>query len=161
MALDFSGHYYMDGIDLWNYGVVVEKGSDDFLKYAPAKEVISHDWTDRNGTEVDTSNPLLQSRQIALQCQLYANSASDFQQKYDALIKHLLKPNLRRLQITELGSKTYYCRYKETTSFTRYTRLQGSSKIWVRFILVLQEPEPQLNSSLTFLVDEQGRYIVT
>jgi len=152
----------MDGKDLWTaYNVFVEAGSDDFLKYAAKKESITHDWMDSNGLDVDLSRYFLQSRQIALRCAIIAESTDEFFQKYHGFIADLIQPGPRRITIAEFGERSYYVYYRDCTLFDRFTRLKDVDKIACKFTLNLIETEPQVDSSLIYIVDEDGRFLVT
>jgi hypothetical protein len=161
MAHDLSGKMFIDGIDLWNYGCFVEKGGfDDFLKYAPKKEGIEHDWLDANGKEVDLSKVFLKEREISIPCVLIADSETDFWLKYSALIAHLTKPLQRRITVTQYDNQQYFVYYSQTTNFHRLTVIKNTTKVCCRFTLQFIENEPKINNAITFLVSQPGTFIV-
>ncbi|GAA0561515.1 hypothetical protein [Chitinophaga japonensis] len=159
-----TGQYYMDGADLWLvYGITISAGSDDLLKPPARKDSISHDWEDENGIDIDLSRVYLQSREVTLQCNLLADSEVDFWNKYNSFFAMLIKPDLRRLEVSEL-SKSFYVYYKEFPSFTRYTRIKkgpNAGKIAAQFQVTLVEAEPQIDSSNVYVIDEMNRFIIT
>lgn len=160
--MNAAGYYFIDGKDLWTiFGMFVEDGTDDFLKYPAKKESITHDWRDSNGLDVDTSRPFFTERQITLRIGMVVESENDFWLKYNAFLNQMMLPGLRRFEPTELGFRSFYCFYKECTSFTRFTRLKGTTKIGIKFTLSIVESEPSLENDTVFIVDEDGRFIVT
>ncbi len=163
--LDVSGYYFIDGIDLWTtFGLVVEEGSADMLQYAPKKESIKHDWMDSNGVEVDLSRIFFGPREIILKCAILCESEEEFWEKHDDFISHLIQPGKRRLSIKAHGERSYYVYYKECNNYTQVKALQGidtPKKVAARFSLVLEEPEPQVDASHTFLITEEGHFIIT
>ncbi|MFN3341905.1 MAG: hypothetical protein ACK40M_04365 [Flavobacteriales bacterium] len=160
-----EGLWFIDGIDLYlNFGIVIETGSADFLKPPPKKESIEHDWRDSNGREVDLERFFFDQREGALNMALIGTSEEDFREKLDNFIGHLTKPGLRRFSLKAHGDRSYYIYYKQTSNFTALKPLRGSDldgKVVYKFSILVVEPEPQLNPADTFLVDEEGRFIIT
>ncbi|GAA4328599.1 hypothetical protein [Flaviaesturariibacter amylovorans] len=157
-----TGKHFMDGMDLWTvYSLFVEGGSDDFLKYAAAKEGISHDWTDAHGVDVDLSRRFLAGRNISLKCGMLVASEAEFWLKYEALLNHLMKPEKRRIEVAEFGDRSFYVYYKDVSSLGRFTKIKDSDLIGIKFTLNLVENEPQLDNTNTFIVDETGRFLIT
>jgi hypothetical protein len=162
--MDWSGYYYMDGKDLWTaYNVVVEAGSDDFLKYAAKKESITHDWMDSNGLDVDLSRYFLQSRSITLKCAIITNTPAEFWNKYHGFIADFTQPGSRRITVAEFGERSFNVHYKDCSLFERFTRLKDGETIKVacKFTINLIEIDPSLENDLIYIVDEDGRFIVT
>ncbi|KAA2241667.1 hypothetical protein F0L74_17470 [Chitinophaga agrisoli] len=158
------GQYLMDGADLWLvYGVTISAGSDDLMKFPARKDSISHDWEDENGIDIDLSRVFFQSREASFQCNIIANDETDFWQKYSGFLAMLAKPDLRRLEIAEL-SRSFYVYYKGCNSFTRFTRIKSGAykgKITAQFSIALTERAPVIDSSNVYVVEEQGRFIIT
>lgn len=162
--MDLSGKYQFDGKDLWvAYSVFVESGSDDFLKYAAKKESITHDWMDSNGIDVDTSRVFVGPRDITLRCAIIVATEAEFWQKYTGFIADLTQPGSRRITVVEFGSRSFYCIYKDCGSFDRFTRLRDgtTTKIACKFSLTLTETNPNLPNDNIFIVDEEGRFLIT
>lgn len=162
--MDLSGFYYIDGKDLWTaYNVFVESGSDDFLQYPGKKESITHDWMDSNGVDVDLSRYFLEPRDITLRCAIIVDTPDQFWQKYTGFIADLTQPGTRRIEVAEFGSRSFNVHYKQCSDFTRFTRLKDEETIKVacKFTMVLVEPVPQLDNGNVFIVDEDGRFLVT
>lgn len=63
-----SGRFYLDGRDAYReYGVfVAEDGFGSLLTLPPLKAAAANDWPEEDGTEVDLSEPRLDSQQITL-----------------------------------------------------------------------------------------------
>jgi len=155
--------YFIDGIDILTvFGVSVEGGSDDFLKYPAKKDSITHDWQDANGLDVDLTKIFFNARPISLKCSILVSSEEEFWNRYQSFLAQLAKPGYRRIQITQFGEKSFYCFYKECTSFTRHTRLkENPGQIACKFTLNLLEGEPNIDYNNVFIVDEQGRFLIT
>lgn len=161
---NYSGFYQMDGKDLWTaYNLIVESGSDDFLKYPAKKESITHDWRDSNGIDIDLSRVFVNPREISLNCAIVVSDAAEFWNKYNGLIADLSQPGKRRITVVEFGSRSFFVAYSQCTNFSRLTRVKEgtATKIACKFTLVFIEPEPSLESSNIFIVDEEGRFLVT
>jgi hypothetical protein len=163
--MDATGLYYIDGKDLWTiFGVFVEAGSDDLLKYPAKKDSIEHDWMDADGIDVDLTRVYLSEREINLKMAIYATSEDDFWNKYNGFIAQMTQPELRRLQIKEFGMRSFFVYYKECTNYTRLTRVLDGTTTFIacKFNLKLVEPMPKPDDTGDqFLVDEDGRFIVT
>lgn len=163
--MDFSaasGRYWMDGRDLWDvFGVIVEDGSEGFLKLPAKKDSITHDWIDQDGIEVDLTNIFFHDRDITLTCVMIADNETDFWIKRSAFIAQLRQPGARRIEINELGARSFYVYYKENTGFNRYTRILEGNVV-CRFLILFCENEPtEPTSDDVFIVDEDGRFLVT
>ncbi len=159
-----TGQYYIDGADMWLvYGVTIRSGSDDLMKFPERKESISHDWQDENGIDIDLSRVFLQSREATFQLNILADSEANFWQQYGGFLAMLVKPGLRRLEISELSS-SFYVYYKSCQSFTRYTRLKvgpNAGKIAAQFSITLVEQAPNIDSRNVYVITEQDRFIIT
>ncbi|WP_343302845.1 hypothetical protein AAHN97_14970 [Chitinophaga niabensis] len=158
-----TGQYYIDGADLWLvYGMIIEDraGTDALLQFPERKESISHDWADENGLDIDLSRVYLKEKEFSLNISIQAAGESDFWDKYHKFLNMLRQPGLRRLEVSELAS-SYFVFYKSCTSFARRTRIKGSSKIAAQFSITLVEPSPQLDSTNVYIMDEEGRFLIT
>jgi hypothetical protein len=162
---DVSGFYFIDGIDLWTaFGLMIEEGSADFLRYPPKKVSIEHDWMDSNGIDVDLSRVFFGPREGVLNCAIFAESEDDFWTKHNQFIATMTQPNLRRLSIKAHGERSYNVYYKECNNYKQIKALKGldtAYKIVGRFSLVIVEPEPTIDASNVFIVDEDGRFLIT
>lgn len=164
MTRNHGQRHWMDGIDFWTYGVLVQKGDDGFLQYAPKKESLSHSWPDQNGTEVDLSQQYLDVREVTLQCALFADSEVNWWKNYNNFIGNVMKPGKRRITINQFGNRDYYVYFKNCNIFTRVTRLpesQNKAGIWAaNFSITVVENEPKLDAAQIFLVTEEGTFII-
>lgn len=68
--------YYLDGVDLREYGVYVSK-SQGLLDRPAIKERTKADWPDRNGVVTNHSKKRLQERTIVLSCFIKAEGQKD------------------------------------------------------------------------------------
>jgi hypothetical protein len=159
-----SGLYYMDGVDLGtNFSMIIEDGSADFLRFAPKKESITHDWGDANGIDVDLSRVFFKERSGTLNCAIITTSEVDFWPKYRAFISLLTQPGLRRLQLTAHGQQSYYIYYQECTSYKQVKSLKGDSAnplIAHKFSILVVEPNPKIDASNKFIVTANGKFLI-
>lgn len=156
-----SGRYYLDSVDLWNaYGLVVSSGVDEFLKIPERKDSITHDWMDRDGIDVDTTSNFFKEKDITLSVAIIGANEADFWDKYDKLLNHLKRPGTRRIEVTEL-KRYFFVFYKNCSSFTTLTRITSESKVACKFTMVFTENEPSINNTNQYLVDEEGRFLIT
>lgn len=163
--MNVTGYFFLDGIDIYTtFGVVIEEGSADFLRYPPKKNSIEHDWQDANGRDVDLSRIFFDQREGVLNCAIFATSEEDFWTKHEQFISQWMQPGLRRLIFKSHGERSYYVYYKETNNYSQIKALKGEDGerlVAGRFSLVIVEPEPQVDASHIFLVDGEGNFIVT
>jgi hypothetical protein len=163
--IDVSGRAFLDGIDLWTvFSVFIEEGSADFLRYPPKKESITRDWGDSHGVEVDLSRVFFGSREGVLNCAIITTSETDFWLKHNALISQLVQPEKRRLSFKSHGERSYYVYYKECNNYKSAAPLKGETDDGLfayRFSLVIVEPEPVVDASHVFLVNEDDVFIIT
>jgi hypothetical protein len=158
-----NGKYFLDGIDLATFAMIVEDGSADFLRFAPRKQSIQHDWGDANGIDVDLSRVFFKERTGTLNCAIITDTEEDFWNKHDAFITQFTQPGLHRLQITSHGQRSYFVCYQDCTTYKQVEPLTGSvldGLIAHRFSIQIMEPQPQINNKNIFLVDHNGKFII-
>ena len=156
-----SGRHFIDGVDLWtNYGMIVESGSDDFLKFPARKDSITHDWQDANGQDVDLSRVFFEDRDITLQMAIIVQDKATFWANWKAFMAMWAQPGTRRLTIAEF-EQSFFVFYKSCSAFTRFTRILEVDKIACKFTIVVNEPAPTFDNTDVFIVDEDGRFLVT
>jgi hypothetical protein len=160
MAYDFKISYEIDGLALYPaFGVGVESGSDDLLKFPKRKDSTSHDWLDENGIDVDLTRVFLESREATFDMWLMADNEDDFWTKYNNFCAYMVKPGLRRLTIAELG-KDYFVYYKEMKTLSRLTRIKETNKVAIKFTITFEEPDPTTSTEQVFIVDGEGSFII-
>jgi hypothetical protein len=169
MPVNATGLYYMDGMDLWtSFNIIIEKGTTEFLRKAPKKEGITHDWPDAHGIDTDVSQIFLAAREGTLNLAIIVDSEADFWVKHDLFFNTLLKPGLRRLEITAHQSKSYFIHYKSTGQYTQVQALTGKdealfgpNKVSAKFSITVVEPMPQINNGPTIIITHTGQAIIT
>jgi hypothetical protein len=163
--MDLSGRYWIDGMDIWTaFGLFVESGSDGFLNYPTRKDGISHDWLDSNGIDVDTSLNFLGPRDITLNFALLCSSESDYWVKYENFISRMIQPGMRRIQLAQFVGRSYQVYYKSCQNYHRFTKIIDADdlhKIASKFSVTFTETNPAPNSSDTFIVTEEGHFLIT
>jgi hypothetical protein len=159
--MERTGLHSIDGKDLWTvFGIVVQEGSNDFLKFPARKESITHDWRDSNGLDVDLSRIFFEQKPISLKCVMIAENEADFWAKHKGFLAEWAKPDTRAFHVGEF-KQTFYVYYDNCTGFDRFTRIKNSTKVVCEFTLNLFEKEPTLSSDDVFIVDEDGRFLIT
>lgn len=161
MPVDVKNTYFIDGYSLYTYfGIGVESGSADFLKFPDRKDSTSHDWKDENGLDVDLTRVFLAAREATLNMWLLADDENDFWTKYNLFLSSVTKPGLRRLTVSEFD-RDYYVYYKKMVTLTRLTRIKDTTKIGLKFSVTFIEQDPTTNAQPTYIVDNFNRFIIT
>lgn len=165
--MNYNGLWRIDGIDLWStYGIVLEEGSADFLKYAPKKESITHDWKDSHGIDVDLSRIFLGPKEGVLNFAILAKTTQEYFDKHDAFINLWIKSGTRRLEIASHNDRSYFIYYKETNNYNQLAPLKPGSPleeytIAHRFSMVVVEPEPKIYPGNVYIVTEDGKFLIS
>jgi hypothetical protein len=158
-----SGLYFLDSIDFAQFSMIVEDGSADFLKFAPRKASIQHDWGDANGVDIDLSRIFLKERSGTLNCAIITDTEDDFWLKHTAFITQFTQPGLHRLQITAHSQRSYFVCYQDCTNYRQIRALKGSTlegQVAHKFALQILEPQPRIDNQNIFLVDHNGKFII-
>ncbi|MBO9660355.1 MAG: hypothetical protein J7527_16155 [Chitinophagaceae bacterium] len=161
-----QGKWFINGKDLYStFGIIIESGTDGFLKWPDAKEGISRNYRDANGIDIDLSKIFFNFKEITLRCIILADSEDAFWSLRNGFMAEWAKGGYTRIQVTEFGNRSYYCYYKNMSDFTRFTPIRieesGDIKVACKFTLNIVEGEPNLDNLATFIVDEQGRHLIT
>ena len=161
------GQYSIDGKDFWTiFSIIVESGSSDFLKYPSKKESITRNWSDADGIDIDLSAIFFNARDISLRCAIIADDEADFWLKYEAFIVQWKQPGVHRIAVGDFGLRSFYCFYKDTTSFEKFTRISDEYdgnrvKVACKFTLNITEGEPKLNNNNVFIITQDNRFLIT
>ncbi|MGJ1420438.1 hypothetical protein ACR79T_12495 [Sphingobacterium spiritivorum] len=155
-----TSQYKLNNNDLYTiFGVLVEGGSNSFLAYPSRKDSMTHDFTDKNGLDIDLQDPRFNSREFTLNCALTASSVEDFWTKYNALFTELSNSGTHKLSITDLG-RDYRVYYKEQRNIRKLTPLSGKPEVWIKFDLVFGEANWTDNIEAVYLIDHDGNYLI-
>lgn len=165
---NLAGRCSVDGLDLWTqFQIVYMEGDDDLLKYPEAKPRISHDWSDKNGLQQDTSLVTFKERQISLRFAFWVRDGmmSSFVKVYEDFLALMAREGMRRFEFASLGFRSFYMIYKSCTSFKKATKTEGLAivpgGIFMDFTIQFTELEPQVKTETKFIVTEQGHFLVT
>lgn len=161
---DLSGKWFIDGLDLYaTFGLFIEEGSSDLLRFPSKKSSIEHDWMDANGRQVDLSRIFFDQREVILNMAIICTGKEDFFTKQQSFIAQMTQPGTRRLTLDSHGERSYYVYYKECNNYKPVLPLTGEDTglFAYRFSIVLVEPEPQIDASNVFIVTEDGRFLIT
>lgn len=155
-----TGRYTLNTADLYDiFGVVVESGSNTFLSFPGRKDSLTHDFTDRDGMDIDLQDPRFKAREFAISCALHATSNEDFWNKYNGLFTELAGSGTHVLYIADLD-REFKLFYKEQRNIKKLTPISGRSNVWIKFDLVFGEANWTENLDQVYLVDHEGRYLI-
>jgi len=162
------GYWYLNGHDIWlNYNLAIKKGTADFLQYAPSKDVITNDWPDQHGLDIDTTSKHFKERTITLQMWGITETEDEFWLKHDAFITELMKPGTSRITITAFQSRSYFVIFKSCSNYEQVPKntLRNIPEHLIvhQFSLVLLEPQPQLGDGAnldTFIAADNGEFLI-
>ena len=90
--------YYLDGVDLKNYGVFVS-ASSGLISRPKLKEPVKQSWKTHHGDVVDLSKRYYDSRKIMLDCFIVATSKEDFITKMNTFLQLFDASGTRRLMV--------------------------------------------------------------
>ncbi len=125
--------------NLYNdFGLVIQTGTQELLKYPERKPRLENDWAEENGKEYDLKQPRFRDKEVVLHCAFKADNDTQFWQNYDAFFAELTKEDWQDLYIHD-HSRTYQVFYKNTAEFKKsLKRLKNVPKVFVKFELILQ-----------------------
>lgn len=159
-----AGNYYINGKDFFTtFGIVVESGSDDFLKYPAAKETLKHDYGDANGVDVDLSRKYFSEKLCTLSCAFIAVDEASYWEKYGRFFAEISQPGTLRITIAAFN-RSFNCYYKEMTTIKRLTKLkvgQLAGMFAAKFDITFVDIEPRTEYKTVAIIDETGRFITT
>lgn len=160
---NLAGRWFIDGIDLFGtFGLFIEEGSADFLKFPPKKSSIEHDWQDSDGRDVDLSRIFFDQREGTLNIAIISTDMADFFDKQMAFIAQMKQPGTRRFTLKSHGERSYYIYYKECNNFKPVKALTGEDTGYFahRFSMVVVEPEPVIDAQHLFIIDHDDNYLI-
>lgn len=162
-----TGYFFLDGTDLYlNFGLIIEMGEAEFLRYPPVKDSLEHDWIDDDGVEIDLSRNYFQKRECTLQCAILAPDEATFHMRRDAFIAQIIRPGEHRLEFKTHPGRQYFVTYRRTENWQQTVPLTGSAfdgLMGQKFSLVLLEPNPARSYSSDVQIalgDDEGRAII-
>lgn len=161
-----QGYFFLDGFDLYlNFGLIIELGEADVLRYPPRKEPPEHDWLDSHGVQTDLTTPRFNKRDVTLQCAILAPDEATFWTYHDSFIAQFIKPGLHRLEFMSHPGKQYFVYYKSTDSYRQVMPLTGgpfANMVGHKFNLTIVEPDPSKSygTVITAIADDAGRIII-
>lgn len=165
MALDLSGNWWINGVDVWQaFNIAISEGSANLLRYPPKKEGIVHDWSDQNGKDYDLSHIFFDERTSTLKLYVLGVDEQNFWGKHDGFISLITQPGLHRLSLKSHGARNYYFFYKECNSYQQNITLKGipTNVIAHTFSVTIVEPNPNpTGDAAQYIIDETGRFLIS
>jgi hypothetical protein len=160
--MNLSGKHSIDGNDVFtSFGLVVESGGNDFLRFPKLKEPLSQDWPDQNGKEYDLSSPVFEEKNPVLTVVIIADTIAQFWIYHKAFFTALRQPGTKRFYIAAY-ERSFYIFYRDNTALTKLVKFnQYGGKIGVRYQLALTEPVPSFWLPFNYLVDKDGNKLIT
>ncbi len=120
------------------FGLVIQTGTQDLLKYPERKPRLENDWAEEHGKEYDLKEPKFKDKEVSLHCAFKADNDTAFWQGYNAFFSEITKEGWQDLYIDD-HSKTYKVFYKNSTAFKKsLKRLKNVPTVFVKFELILQ-----------------------
>lgn len=156
----------INNIDLQTvFGVSLRPGgSESFLQLPKRKSSLEHNWPERDGIDIDLTEPTFEARDFRLKCLLMASGATlteardNFWLLYNGLFTELSQPGHLDLFLGDYN-KTFTLYYQGQDSLDKLTKVT-SKKVCLSFDLLFSEADPSDNIEAVYLVDEQDRYII-
>lgn len=133
-------NYYIDGVDLKDYGVYVS-GSSGLISRPKIKEPLKRSWGTHHGEVVDLSKRYYESRKVVLDCFIKAESKEDYVTKLSAFLQVFDASGTRRLMVTVLTSKPLVYEVYLPGDLDPKKRWSDTEMVGV-FTLELIEPAP-------------------
>lgn len=134
-SIEKYGDYFLDGVDLANYGIRVLLGSIDSINKAPdVKENLRRDISVVNGIIYDDNVVTFKSKTAQIKCLMRAVDAHEFWRNRNALLYDLTRPGERTFTVAELG-KDIPCFYKSCSVRCFFP---DRGKFWFEFTLSLE-----------------------
>ncbi len=120
------------------FGVIIQTGTAELLKFPERKESLTSDWREENGQEYDLSLVRFKDKEISLSCAILADNDVSFWTYYNAFFDEISRVGWQQLYIED-HSKTYQVFYKKSDGFKKAAkRLKGVAKVFVKFQITLQ-----------------------
>lgn len=141
------------------YGIVISNGTNTFLALPQRKASVSHDWPEEQGIEIDLDQPTFEPREFTLNCALIATSRDDFFAKYDGFFTEISTMGIHELYINDLD-KTFLVYYKSQQNCTKLSKIINTTKVGIKFDLVLGETNPADNIPAVYLVDDEDNFLI-
>ena len=135
--------YKLDGIDIKTYNVYIS-ASDGLLSRPKPKANTSVDWADYNGTVVDLTKRLYESREIELDCFIKADTQADFLLKCNTFLALFDAVGTRRLEVfvdNEATPKPLVFEVYSSDNIS-ISKKWSSATMAGTFSIKLKEPEP-------------------
>jgi PKD repeat protein len=135
--------YKINGTDIKTYGVYVS-ASDGLLSRPKPKGNVSVNWADYNGTVMDLSKKLYESRDIDLDCFIKADTQADFLLKCNAFLSLFDAVGTHRLEVfidNETTPKPLVFEVYLSDEIS-ISKKWSSANMAGTFKLKLKEPEP-------------------
>lgn len=132
--------YFIDGVDLKEYGVYVS-GSDGLLDRPKMKTPMSLSYDNYHGEMVDLSHKFYESREISLSCFIKATGKNDFAMKLNNFLRIFDKKGTHRLTVDIHPTKPLvYEVYSESAISVK--KMWNDALMVGTFTLTLKEPSP-------------------
>ena len=151
-----SSAYELDGINIADYGVIVQSARESVMKSAAAKTNLTRKISTVDGQVYDTTDLKYKQKEVSFKCLLKAATIANMWQCYDAFLEALIQPEERQLYIEYLEDM-YSCYYKKTSSW----RVLSIAAPLMEFTLTLVFTDFRIDSVEFLLATEQNELIIT
>lgn len=160
--------FELEGQNTEGLGLYFKKGTlnKELLKLPKPKARYTYDWKDQHGLERDTISPMYyEPVTYNIGCYLVGNDVADLLSKRDSLINVISNPAGFILKSNTLG-RSYKMTYIDSTNFNVLSGINGNSKIYCEFMLVVENDyqatinEFYLADDTVLILTEDDSYIV-
>lgn len=154
-----SNRHKLNNQDLFDvFGIAVEEGLGEFDTPFPIKEVLSHNWPEESGRDIDLSEGLnFDTKQIKLKCFFVASDRTEYYTKKAAFEVEMCKPGWQTWYNVD-HDKSYSVKYEGGSSGKKASRrYQDVEVIVFTFDLTLTvQPTLQPNADHRVRVELNG-----
>lgn len=147
--------YELDGVDLADYGVIVDESMSAFQKMPAVKQNLRRKVSTLDGEIYDSEHLVFCSKEAVFNCRIKAADMARMWACYDAFFAALIQPGERSLYVDYMGNE-FPCYYSGATGF----KLLGLKPAMISFNLTLVFTVFRLDGA-DYLLASQGGNLVT
>lgn len=148
--------FEMDGVDLADYGVIVDESLSAFERMPEVKQNLRRKISILDGEIYDAENVVFSSKEATFKCRLKAADMGSLWSCYDAFFGALIRPGERSLYVDYMGSD-FPCYYSKATGF----KLLGLAPAMISFNLTLVFTVFRIGGTDYLLASQGGNLVIS
>lgn len=148
--------FELDGVDLADYGVVVDESMSSFQKMPTVKQNLTRKVSTIDGQIYDPENVVFNSKETVFKCRIKAADMNRMWNCYDAFFGALIQPGERSLYVDYMGNE-FPCYYSKATDF----KLLSLAPTMISFNLTLVFTVFRIDGVEYLLASQRGKLIVS